>query len=231
MENAIISADIISSTSLTEDELSLLSQRIKETFVLIENNYNKDGINFFGRLIKGDYIECYLKNPADALRVALIIKSIVKSFAINETLEKKSRKRKLFKQFGIRMAVGIGKMRTLNFKEGIMDGEAIYLSGRKINEQKNYNKEKITIKNTFFFETSDVELTERFTVIFGLLDRLFVSMTVRQSEVLYFKLQDVSEQEIAQKLGISQSSVNQHSTACGWNIIEQAVKYYEQIKF
>ncbi|MEA4981198.1 MAG: RNA polymerase subunit sigma-70 [Paludibacter sp.] len=231
MENAIISADIISSTSLTEDELSLLSQRIKETFVLIENNYNKDGINFFGRLIKGDYIECYLKNPADALRVALIIKSIVKSFAINETLEKKSRKRKLFKQFGIRMAVGIGKMRTLNFKEGIMDGEAIYLSGRKINEQKNYNKEKITIKNTFFFETSDVELTERFTVIFGLLDRLFVSMTVRQSEVLYFKLQDVSEQEIAQKLRISQSSVNQHSTACGWNIIEQAVKYYEQIKF
>jgi len=112
-----------------------------------------------------------------------------------------------------------------------MDGEAIYLSGRKINEQKNYNKEKITIKNTFFFETSDVELTERFTVIFGLLDRLFVSMTVRQSEVLYFKLQDVSEQEIAQKLRISQSSVNQHSTACGWNIIEQAVKYYEQIKF
>ena len=136
MENAIISADIISSTSLTEDELSLLSKRIKETFVILENKYNKDGINFFGRLIKGDYIECYLKNPADALRVGLIIKSIVKSFAINEKFEKESRKRKLFKQFGIRMAIGVGKMRTLNFKEGIMDGEAIYLSGRKINEQK-----------------------------------------------------------------------------------------------
>lgn len=230
MENAIISADIISSTSLTEDELSLLSKRIKETFVILENKYNKDGINFFGRLIKGDYIECYLKNPADALRVGLIIKSIVKSFAINEKLEKESRKRKLFKQFGIRMAIGVGMMRTLNFKEGIMDGEAIYLSGRKINEQKNYNKEKITIKNTLFFESNDVELTERFSVIFGLLDRLFVSMTVRQSEVLHYKLLEISEQEIAQKLEMSQSSVNQHSTASGWNVIEQAVKYYEQIK-
>lgn len=229
MENAIISADIISSTSLTEDELSLLSKRIKETFVILENKYNKDGINFFGRLIKGDYIECYLKNPADALRVGLIIKSIVKSFAINEKFEKESRKRKLFKQFGIRMAIGVGKMRTLNFKEGIMDGEAIYLSGRKINEQKNYNKEKITIKNTLFFESNDEELTERFSVIFGLLDRLFVSMTVRQSEVLHYKLLEISEQEIAQKLGMSQSSVNQHSTASGWNVIEQAVKYYEQI--
>jgi len=229
MENAIISADIISSTSLTEDELSLLSKRIKETFVILENKYNKDGINFFGRLIKGDYIECYLKNPADALRVGLIIKSIVKSFAINEKFEKESRKRKLFKQFGIRMAIGVGKMRTLNFKEGIMDGEAIYLSGRKINEQKNYNKEKITIKNTLFFESNDEELTERFSVIFGLLDRLFVSMTVRQSEVLHYKLLEISEQEIAQKLEMSQSSVNQHSTASGWNVIEQAVKYYEQI--
>ncbi|MEA4935677.1 MAG: RNA polymerase subunit sigma-70 [Paludibacter sp.] len=230
MENAIISADIISSTSLTEDELSLLSRRIKETFVILENKYNKDGINFFGRLIKGDYIECYLKDPADALRVGLIIKSIVKSFAINEKFEKESRKRKLFKQFGVRMAIGVGKMRTLNFKEGIMDGEAIYLSGRKINEQKNYNKEKITIKNTLFFESNDMELTERFSVIFGLLDRLFVSMTVRQSEVLHYKLQEISEQEIAQKLKMSQSSVNQHSTASGWNVIEQAVKYYEQIK-
>lgn len=230
MENAIISADIISSTSLTEDELSLLSKRIKEIFVILENKYNKDGINFFGRLIKGDYIECYLKNPADALRVGLIIKSIVKSFAINEKFEKESRKRKLFKQFGIRMAIGVGKMRTLNFKEGIMDGEAIYLSGRKINEQKNYNKEKITIKNTLFFESNDEELTERFSVIFGLLDRLFVSMTVRQSEVLHYKLLEISEQEIAQKLEMSQSSVNQHSTASGWNVIEQAVKYYEQIK-
>jgi len=231
MENAIISADIISSTSLTEDELALLSKRIKETFVLLENKYNKDDIHFFCRLIKGDYIECYLKNPSNALRVALVIKSIVKSFIINDTLEKESRKRKLFKQYGIRMAVGIGKMRTLNFNEGIMDGEAIYLSGRKISEQKNYNKAKITIKNTFFFETKDVELTERFSVIFGLLDRLFVSMTVRQSEVLYYKLQDVGEQEIAQKLKTSQSSVNQHSTALGWNIIEQAIKYYEQTEF
>ncbi|MPM83440.1 hypothetical protein SDC9_130504 [bioreactor metagenome] len=128
------------------------------------------------------------------------------------------------------MAIGVGKMRTLNFKEGIMDGEAIYLSGRKINEQKNYNKEKITIKNTLFFESNDMELTERFSVIFGLLDRLFVSMTVRQSEVLHYKLQEISEQEIAQKLKMSQSSVNQHSTASGWNVIEQAVKYYEQIK-
>ncbi|MCE5331249.1 MAG: RNA polymerase subunit sigma-70 [Bacteroidales bacterium] len=231
MKNAIISADIISSTSLTEKEFSLLLRRIKDTFALIEAKYNKNDISFFGRLIKGDYIECYLKNPSDALRVALILKSAVKSCPIDAIAKKETRRRKLFRQYGVRLAVGIGEMRTVNLAQGILDGDAIYLSGRKINEQKSYNKGKIIVKNTLFFETAEEELKERFSVITGLLDRLLTTMTMRQSEVLYYKLQEIGEQEIAQRLNISQSSVNQHSTALGWNVIEQTVRYYEHTEF
>ena len=36
--------------------------------------------------------------------------------------------------------------------------------------------------------------------------------------------------EIAGLLNIKQSAVNQHSTAVGWNAIEQAVFYYENLK-
>lgn len=69
------------------------------------------------------------------------------------------------------------------------------------------------------------------TVILGLMDTLFKKMNSKQSEVLYYKLCGFSENEIADKMGIRQASVNQHSTALGWNAIEQAVRNFETLKF
>ena len=56
-------------------------------------------------------------------------------------------------------------------------------------------------------------------------------MTVRQSEVVYYKLLGFKEADIAKKLGISQASVNNASTATKWYCIEEAIKYFEQVNF
>ena len=37
------------------------------------------------------------------------------------------------------------------------------------------------------------------------------------------------EEEIAKRLGIGQSAVNQHSTSVGWNAIEEAVNYFKLV--
>jgi hypothetical protein len=37
------------------------------------------------------------------------------------------------------------------------------------------------------------------------------------------------EEEIAKRLGIGQSAVNQHSTSVGWNAIEEAVNYFKMV--
>jgi len=73
---ATISADIVSSTSLSVDETIGLRQRIESLFALLKDKYP----DFNGRLIKGDYIECVMQDVSSIFRVALVIKSCIKSF-------------------------------------------------------------------------------------------------------------------------------------------------------
>jgi hypothetical protein len=91
---------------------------------------------------------------ADAFRIALAIKSFVKSIKISDddVNSNESGRFKLFKTYGIRLAIGIGELSRIDFKNGIIDGDAIYFSGRIINEDKTHNKEKVTIKNKLFIK-------------------------------------------------------------------------------
>ncbi len=231
--NAIISGDVVASTALSEQELQQLAEGVNELFVTLSQKYNQnDMVGFWGRLIKGDYIECYVNDPRDSLRVALLVKTYIKKIILekgsNAELQKK---RELFKKYGARIAIGIGSMRTVDIERGILDGEAIYLSGRKIDDQKSSNKEKVVIKNTLFFEVADEKLKGQGAVLLELLDVLLNNATARQCQVLHFKMLGLSELEISDQLGIKQASVNQHSTAVGWNAIEHALHYFEQLVF
>ena len=101
-------------------------------------------------------------------------------------------------------------MRVANKRTNMLDGEAIYASGRAIERQSTSNKSKIVIKNTLFFESSEAKLAQQINVYLGLLDVLFKRATERQCEVVYYRLLGKSENEIAEQLKINQSVVNQH---------------------
>lgn len=214
---AAISADIVSSTSLCIEETIALKQRIEELFSILEKRFP----GFWGRLIKGDYIECLLPSAKDSFRAALIIKSCIKSFPVTE-----SKKKKLFQTYGIRIAMGIGDMRIVDRGNGIMDGEAIYLSGRALSEMSTPNK-----NGTFLIEFADKQLQPALQTVSMLTDALLNNTTKRQSEVIYYKLLSKSEQEIADILGVKQSGINQHSTSAKWYCIEEALNYFEQQNF
>lgn len=121
-----------------------LEARIEDLFSVLENRFP----GFWGRIIKGDYIECLLPSAKDSFRVALIIKSCIKSFPVTE-----SKKKKLFQTYGIRIAVGIGDMRIVDKEHGIMDGEAIYLSGRTLSGMGAPNK---TVHSLLNLQTSNL---------------------------------------------------------------------------
>ncbi len=214
---AAISADIVSSTSLCIEETIALKQWTEDLFSILEKRFP----GFWGRLIKGDYIECLLPSAKDSFRVALIIKSRIKSFPVAESKEKK-----LFQTYGIRMAMGIGDMRIVDKEHGIMDGEAIYLSGRTLDEMGTPNK-----NGTFLIEPADKQLRPALHTIGMLTDALLNNTTKRQSEVIYYKLLSKSEQEIADILGVKQSGINQHSTSAKWYCIEEALNYFEHLNF
>jgi hypothetical protein len=212
---ATISADIVSSTSLSLESTIELKQKIGQLLKLLENKYT----NFWGRQIKGDYIECFIPNVADSFRIALIIKSYIKSLSLPEVKLNKD-----FQTYGIRISIGIGAMRLIDRNEDILDGEAIYLSGRAI-ENMTLNKGTISISVNNFLLSSELNLIALLT------DALVNNATKKQCEVLFYKLLAMKEEDIAKKLGISQPTVNSHSSSAKWYCIEEALKYFEQIKF
>ena len=81
MINATISADIVSSTSLSVEELTLLQSEIR--CVLDNLSVNTQG-NDWGRLFKGDSVEIFLHNPKQAFRIALILKALVKKTILSK---------------------------------------------------------------------------------------------------------------------------------------------------
>ena len=225
MNKATISSDIVSSTSLSVEQRLILEKELMKLLRILKQTFGSKA--FFGRLIKGDYIECVLSDPQLALRVALIMKSFVKSIKIKVN-NKTNKKIQRFKENGIRIAVGVGELSIFNKKRGIIDGEAIYLSGRAINEMTSSDKKT---KNTLAFRSSQENWNESFTPIFSLLDVLFAQSTQAQCEIIFYKLLNKSEKEISEILKKSQSTINQHSTAAGWFAVDRAVKYFEnQIK-
>lgn len=213
---ATISADIVSSTSLSKDDTIELKQKIDSLFQLLGEKFP----GFWGRQIKGDYIECLIPNVSDSFRIALIIKSYIKSITLPEVEQSKN-----FKTYGIRIVIGIGDMRIIDKKEGILDGEAIYLSGRAIENMTSPNKGTLSIQIN-----NDIHSSALNTIAI-LTDALMNNATKRQSEVLFYKLLSVKEEDIADKLGIKQPGVNNHSSSAKWYCIEEALNYFEQIKF
>jgi hypothetical protein len=220
---SVISGDIISSTSLGSKDKQLLEAHLEQLLNDLQKYFKS-----YGRLLKGDYLECVIPNAAEALQACLAIKSYVKTITISVATSKSESRAKLFKEYGVRLAIGYGTLDRYEPENGVIDGEAIYLSGRTINTKSTYDKERIVIKNTLFFASKDEAMNKKWTAILELLDVLFTKATQRQCEVVYLKLLGYNEDAISKKLGIDQSVVNRHSTNVGWNAIETAVTYFKE---
>lgn len=224
MNYATISADVISYTSLSDSEKRILESEIKKLLALLTEKYSNN--SFYGRLVQGDNIECAIDNPTKALRIALLLKTFIKSIDFNTSGTNKSRL-KYFFEHGIRLAVAIAPLKKLDPRNGIIDGEAIYLSGRTIKNYSTSFKQKVIIKNTMFFCHPNMAIQDRYDTLLTLLDTILSKCSSKQCEVVYLKLLGLSEKEISVKLNKYQSTISQHSTSAGWLSIEKAVDYFE----
>ena len=222
MVRATISADIVSSTALSVEELTLLQSEIRQ---FLEKLSEKSQGKNWGRLFKGDSVEIFLSDPHEALRTALLLKTLVKkTFSWGKETDAK---RELFRKHGVRLAIGVGEMRTADRKQDILDGEAIYYSGRLLETQLNPSKGK----RTMLFGCNNVTLSEPVDVLLGLLDALFKKTTSNQCEIIYYKLLGKQEEEIAKLLNVKQPAVNKQCNAVSWSAIESAVNYFEKLNF
>jgi hypothetical protein len=225
MVKTVISGDIIASTSLTDSERVFIEKSLKVLLLDLRKYFNS-----YGHLIKGDYIDCVVEDPAETLRAALAIKSYVKSLRLDNPVKGTENNRfRKYRTYRIRLAIGYGELSRYNPAKDIIDGEAIYLSGRTISQMETYTKERIVIKNTLFFASKNDKLNNGFEALFSLLDVLLSKATSKQSEVLYLKLLGFNENQISKKMKISQQTVNKHSRSVGWIAIEKAVEHFRTV--
>ena len=222
---ATISCDIISSTALSAANRDLLSEKLEELMTKLTQHFADQG--FYGRDLKGDYIECALDAPETALRVALLIKTFVRAIEL-PTSKEENKRIKYFKEHGVRVAIAVAPLENYQPHKGVMDGEAIYLSGRALNRKDTHDKQKIVIKRTLYFLSSDLAVQRLYETMLEMLDVILVRCSAKQCEVVFYKLLNKSEVEIAKILKKNQSTINQHSTAAGWNAIDRAVSYFEE---
>lgn len=211
---AAISADVVSSTSLSRESMIELNEKLKNCLYILERRYQ----GFWGRIVKGDSIECVMSRPEDAFEVALILKTRVKSF---EPSNVQGNKR--FNRYGLRMAIGIGDMKTLDRSLDMMDGDAIYRSGRAM------DKLVGRAKYSFVISMADCEHEQALQVILTLVNQLLNNATARKCETLCERILSSDTSKTAEKMGISVSGVNQTLKDLGWSAIEQAIIYYRKV--
>lgn len=214
---ATISADIVSSTSLNTRELIELRRRLLELF----KRMAEDSPGFWGRIVRGDSIECFVPGYRDALRIAILIKLYVKMTVAEWDCSP------LLQRYGIRFSIGIGAISYADREEDIMDGPAIYISGRNLDGISGMRD----VYSCIEVDECDKRTNYLLDSYVAMIDNLLNSYSVKQAEVVYYKLRGYKETQISEIIGVKQSAVNSRSSLADWNLLGRAIKDLENFDF
>jgi hypothetical protein len=214
---ATISADIVRSTSLATEDLVELRKSLCRVLDELERAYT----GFWARIVRGDSIECFVPRYSDALRIALLIKLFVKMEVSGLDCEEE------LQMFRIRFSIGVGDIKYADKNDDIIDGPAIYMSGRNLDDI----SRKGNVFTAFQIMDAPESLSNLIDSYVALLSNLVDTYSAKQAEVIFYKLLGYKEVEISEKLGIYQSSVNTRSTNAQWGLVNTAIKDFEELKY
>lgn len=221
---AVITGDIIRSMRMSNDDrLGLMRDISKEL-----KKWNKD-FGMRSEIYRGDSFQCLLNKPASALRVALLIKTSIRSMSpgFSFVLQNKNNPTHVnristpFWIFDARIAISIGTVDLPTNQLATSSGEAFELSGKLLDRMKE-GKQSIAIA------TND-EFNAEFETESILLDAIISKTSPMQCKVIELKLLGFNEIEIGKRLKIVQPAVNQRSRSGNWNAIETIVERFEYI--
>ena len=214
---AALSADIVRSTSLSTEDLIVLRNEMKRFL----DNCEKDYPGFWARIVRGDSIECVVPEYKNVLRIAILmklyVKTIVHGFDCSDQLKKR----------GIRFSIGIGDIKYADKDDDIINGPAIYLSGRNLDTISRMD----TVFTAFELESAPRSFNNLMDSYVVLLSNLVDSYSAKQAEVVFYKLLGYKEIEISERLGIYQSAVNTRSTNAQWGALNTAIRNFERMNF
>lgn len=210
---ATISADIVRSTSMGTADLLELRRGLQGLIGDLE----EDIPGFWARIVRGDSLECVVPDPRDALLIAILLKLFVKMRVADYNCSE------MLQRHGIRFSIAVGNLEYSNKNEDIIDGPAIYRSGRNLDEI----SRKGVRMSIFELDREPRSLSNLMDSYVALICDLVDSYSAKQAEVVYYKLLGFKEVEISGRLGIYQSSVNVRATNAQWGLLNRAIKDFE----
>lgn len=208
---AIISADLVHSSQLNAQELSAILSIIKEELKAHEGMVEQFSI------YRGDSFQAVVGNPADALLIALTLKSVLNAHRV-ATNDSKSGEVLV----DVRISIGIGEVTLVDNNLEESNGQAFHLSGRTLDAMKSEGRRMA-------LTTVNADVNSEFKVHFTFLDSLTNRWSLASAEVVYYLLKKHIETEIAQKLNRSQAAINQRKKAAGWEEIKTLLNRYREV--
>jgi hypothetical protein len=202
-KQAVLTGDIVNSTKLTAAKEAKLTNTLAGIFTDYDSKFE---------FYRGDSFQACVKNPVNALRLALLSRSA----AI-----------KLFKEdksvlADVRISIGIGEVNTPVRSLKTAKGEAFVLSGRRFDEIMK-NEQRLAIS------TGNPLANEGLQVIADYLNAIFDVMTGKQAEVIFELLKGEMQKTVAKKFRKTKSTIHQRITAGRWPEIEKLLQQYENI--
>lgn len=198
-----ITGDIVHSKSAKDPEI--WSVPLKKLFTTLGESPED------WEIYRGDSFQLEVKTE-EVLRIAILIKSIIKQIDI--------------KKLDVRIAIGIGEVDNRADRVSESMGEAFVFSGQLLDELKKM-KVHLGLKSPW------ANFDNEFNMMFKLALVIMNSWTKNTAEVveILLRVQGITQVEIANKLGLAQSSVNDRiKRGAVYEIIEFEQYFRKRIK-
>lgn len=219
MIEATISADVINSTSFDKDDMFRLNQHLKSFIEILERTYH----GCWGRVVRGDGVEVVVPRIKDVMRIAIMLKCHVKAMNVNFGVLHALGNRRRIPHFGVRVVIGIGDLRINDREKDIIDGDAIYNSGRMLSRLASKSR------GTLILVGGDPKTQETAQALLSLIDVIVMHSTAKQCDIMVKRFLGMSEDEIANQVGITRSAVNTHLRRAGWFAISSTIDFFENV--
>jgi hypothetical protein len=198
---AVMTGDIINFTQLVPAKRKAL---IKDTDQLLKSWIKKKAD---AQIFRGDSYQVLFEDASEALKRSL---QLVCWF-------KKHSEESNNINLNTRISIGVGEVAYEGNTVLNSDGEAFHLSGRKFDVMKADEFLSLT--------TNNPEKNETIAIILNFINTYINTWTLAQAAVIFLILEDKTQQEIAETLSLSQSSVNSRLKLAGWKELEPAIKH------
>jgi hypothetical protein len=199
---AVLTADVVNSTKLS-------SPQYKRLMEVLDKFLHPHPHEFY----RGDSFQAYLKEPSEALRLALACRALVIELTTKDDVPVRG---------DVRISIGIGGVTAPVRSLGSAKGEAFLLSGRELDElQKTDRRLAINSNN----EMANIGLQ----VMADYLDNIFQEMTGKQADIIVELLRGMSQQQLTISREKAKSTISELANAGRWPEIERILEQYEKL--